>query len=180
MYLTPNYERFTVPCYIDGQSSSVFVRKASAWELRKAAETELLKYTSKIDQQSLYNEAQEAFQALNQYCADRFDDESRQSLKEPTILDAAWFAYTDLLWNIDYRCWADSGLVDILLGNKAILDVYDGLDLVHSWSSVPLPERYVFLEESLLSDEKHRISKTRMPLFYEERRERNWLHPTRA
>jgi len=146
MYLTPNFERFTVPCYIDSQSSSSVVRAVSTFELRKAAETELLKHSPTINQQALYDEAREAFQALNEYCSER---PCAYSEKEATLVDAALFSYTDLLWSIEYDCWADSGLVDILLSNGSILDLYDALDTKSNWWRVPMPERYTTLEQQL-------------------------------
>jgi len=160
MYLTPNFERFTVPCYIDSQSSSSVVRAVSTFELRKAAETELLKHSSTINQQALYDEAREAFQALNEYCLER---SSQYSEKEATLLDAALFSYTDLLWSIEYKCWADSGLVDILLSNGSILDSYDALDTKYNWWRVPLPERYITLERQLPSINESLDLKLRRP-----------------
>ena len=158
MYLTPNFNRFTVPCYVESQSSSSIVRAVSTFELRKAAETELLKHAPTINQQSLYDDAREAFQALNEYCTERSGEYAAQ---EATILDAALFAYTDLLWSIEYDCWADCGLVDILLSNSSILDAYDALDTKYSWWRIPLPERYVMLEQQLPSMDKSPHLKSR-------------------
>lgn len=147
MYLTPNFELFTVPCYINTQSSSPIVRAMNTYELRKAAEMELLKYSPKIDRQSLYDEARHAFRALNWYCNNKFyvlDD------RNPTLLDAAIFAYTCLLWDIDYGCWADNELVTILHESEWILKVYDLLFQEHGLvSKLPLSEHYVVLEQSL-------------------------------
>lgn len=174
MYLTPNFERFTVPCYIDSQSSSSVVRKVCAWELRKAAETELLKHSPRVDQQTLYDEAREAFQALNQYCQEKASSGGRN---ESTVLDAALFAYTDLLWSIQYECWADAGLVDILLENEAILDFYDSMGKAYQFWEVPKPERYAALEKTLLDERgdpnsKHPRSKAtrRRPAYAQQRK----------
>lgn len=168
MYLTPNFERFTIPCYVDPQSSSSFVRAICAWDLRKAAETELLKHYSKIDQQSLYNEAREAFQALNQYCA---ENTKGNAGSKPTVLDATLFAYTDLLWCIEYECWADSELIDILMNNEAILNAYDALDEKYEWWRVPMPEQYIALERSLQSTRPHVDARSkRRPILADQRR----------
>jgi len=147
MYLTPNFELFTVPCYINAQSSSSLVRAMSTYELRKAAETELLKYSPKIDQQSLYDEARDAFRALDWYCREKIH--ILEDLK-PAFLDAAIFAYTSLLWDIDYGCWVDSGLVDILNESEWILKVYDLLFQEYGLANkLPLPEHYAVLEQSI-------------------------------
>lgn len=143
MYLTPNFERFTVPCYIDAQSSSLAVRAACAWGLRRAAETELRKHSEIIDQKTIYDEAREAFSALNQWASEEWQ---RVGERQPKLLDAAVFAYTDLLWGIDANCWADDGLVSILRANDAILDFYDSIDQHIDWQKVPRPERYLELE----------------------------------
>jgi metaxin len=169
MYLTPNFERFTVPCYISAQSSSSVVRAISTWDLRKAAESELLKHTSKISQQSLYSEAREAFQALNRYCAENISSNPK---RQPTILDAALFAYTDLLWSIEYDCWADSEMIDLLMSNEAILDTYDALDEKHQSWRVPMPEQYIALERSqLVAQERVSLKTRRRPIHANQRRQ---------
>lgn len=173
MYLTPNFELFTVPCYIDTQSSSLIVRAMNTHELRKAAEMELLKYSPKIDQQSLYDEARQAFWALDWYCNNKFyvlND------RKPTLLDAAIFAYTCLLWDIDYGCWADNGLVTILHESVWILKVYDLLFQEHGLATkLPLSEHYVVLEQSLGALERPSSMNTtyKVPASFTKRRAHN-------
>jgi metaxin len=170
MYLTPNFELFTVPCYINTQSSSPIVRAVSTHELRKAAEIELLKFSPKIDRQNLYDEARHAFWALNWYCNNKFyvlND------RKPTLLDAAIFAYTCLLWDIDYGCWADNGLVTILHESVWILKVYDLLFQEHGLASkLPLSEHYAVLEQSLraLDQEGSTNITYKMPASFNQRR----------
>jgi len=170
MYLTPNFELFTVPCYINPQSSSPIVRAMSTHELRKAAEMELLKYSPKIDRQSLYNEARQAFWALNWYCNQKFyvlND------RKPTLLDAAIFAYTCLLWDIDYGCWADNGLVAILHESVWILKVYDLLFQEHGLASkLPLSEHYAVLEQSLKELDRQDLTNItyKVPALFSKRR----------
>lgn len=141
----------------------------SAWDLRKAAESELLKHTFKISQQCLYSEAREAFQALNQYCAENISSNPK---RQPAILDAALFAYTDLLWSIEYDCWADSELIDLLMGNEAILDTYDTLDEKYQWWRVSMPEHYIALERSLFDTQEQAASKTKRRPVHAHRRRR--------
>ena len=170
MYLTPNFELFTVPCYINTQSSSPIVRASNTHELRKAAEMELLKYSPKIDRQSLYDEARHAFWALDRYCHNKFYVVND---RKPTLLDAAIFAYACLLWDIDYGCWADNELVDILRKSAWILKVYDLLFQEHGLTSrLPVSEHYVVLEQSLKA--LHRPGLTnityKVPAAFTERR----------
>jgi metaxin len=146
MYLTPNFERFTVPCYINSQTSSSVVRAVSARELRRAAETELLKHCPIIDQQTIYNEAKLAFRALNQWSIERIKE---VHTSEATLLDAAVLAYVILLWYIDGECWADAELVDILKENEDLFDYSESMTQEYRWWEVPLPERYGELEEEL-------------------------------
>jgi metaxin len=111
MYLTPNFEKFTVPSYIDTQSSSSFIRIINAWELRSAASAELEKHTPLVDVDGLYLEADEAYAALDNLMSRM---QSSKSGEKPSLLEATLFAYLFLLLETPYSSWADSRLVDIV------------------------------------------------------------------
>ena len=111
MYLTTNFDRFTVPSYIGTQSSSSFIRVINAWELRKAAGTELSKHTPLVDVDGLYLEADEAFAALDSLMTRK---EKHDAVGKPSLLEATLFAYLFLLLETPYSFWADTRLVDIV------------------------------------------------------------------
>jgi metaxin len=114
MYLTPNFTKLTLPCYIHPQSTSPIINAFSASELQSAARNELLKYTPKIDERAIYAEADEAFKALDTFL-------KRDVERAPTtLLDAAVFSYTFLLLELGEEGWADDRLAAIVRGCEAL------------------------------------------------------------
>jgi hypothetical protein len=114
MYLTPNFTKLTLPCYILPQSTSAIINAFSASDLRSAAQNELLKLTPKIDERAIFAEAEEAFRALDTYL-------KRDPERTPTtLLDAAVFSYTFLLLELGEEGWADARLASIVKDCKAL------------------------------------------------------------
>jgi metaxin len=111
MYLTPNFEKFTVPSYIGTQSSSSFIRVINAWELRSAARAELKKHYPLVDEEGLYLEADQAFAALDNVLKRK---SKIHSSGKPSLLEATAFAYLFLLLETPYGAWADTRLVDLV------------------------------------------------------------------
>jgi hypothetical protein len=111
MYLTPNFYTFTVPCYIGGQSASSFIQFISAWELRREARLELLKYKPKVDVEGLYAAAELALCSLDNLIGrrKRIDTEGK-----PSLLEATLFAYLFLLLELPLQKWADPRLVELV------------------------------------------------------------------
>jgi len=110
MYLTPNFEKITVHCYINNQSTSPIIQTFSARELRNAAREELLKYRPVIDESAIYLEAEQALKALAEYVTGHIESDQ----KPTSVLDATVFAYTYLLLELEHRVWADKRLINIV------------------------------------------------------------------
>jgi metaxin len=114
MYLTPNFTKITIPCYIYPQSTSPIINAFSASDLRSAAQNELLKYTPKIDERAVFAEAEEAFKAIDTFL-------KQNGERTPTtLLDAAVFSYTFLLLELRDEGWADGRLAEIVRGCKGL------------------------------------------------------------
>jgi metaxin len=111
MYLTPNFEALTVPSYIGSQSSSAVVNILSAWELRQAARHELEKHSPKIDPESLYEDADRAFCALDNLMTRK---RQQNTPGRPSLLEASLFSYLFLLLELPQDKWADGRLVELL------------------------------------------------------------------
>ncbi|KAF2087861.1 putative mitochondrial outer membrane protein [Saccharata proteae CBS 121410] len=109
LYLTPNNITIAEPMYIHPTSSNPIVRAAIMQELCRAAEAELLKYGPVIDAETLYREAEEAFDALETTLG---DGEWFFGAKQPGLVDASVFAYTHLLLDNPAAGWKDSRLRD--------------------------------------------------------------------
>ncbi|KAF1944029.1 hypothetical protein EJ02DRAFT_452871 [Clathrospora elynae] len=119
VYLSPNSNTIAEPLYILPTSRNSLVRLTIARELRIAAQTELLKFSTYINDETLYNQAEEAFAALETLLGrdDWFFGASR-----PGLFDASVFAYTHLL--LDERLakgWADTRLRDTLMSRKRLI-----------------------------------------------------------
>jgi metaxin len=112
MYLTPNFDILTVPSYIGSQSSSAIVNLLSAWELKQAARSELLKQSPKIDEESLYEDADRALCALDNIMKRR---QEQNAPGRPSLLEASLFSYLFLLLELPQEKWADRRLVDLLM-----------------------------------------------------------------
>jgi len=84
--------------YINPTSSNTFVRFALMRQLKNAARDELLKYSSIIDEDDLYADAKQAFQALSTLLG---DNNHFFGTDQPNLFDAGVFAYTHLLLDIN-------------------------------------------------------------------------------
>lgn len=119
IYLSPNATTIAEPLYILPTSRNSFVRLTIARELRLAAEKELLKFTTVINDETLYNQAEEAFAALETLLGkdDWFFGASR-----PGLFDASVFAYTHLLLDDSLgKGWVDTRLRDALMSRKRLI-----------------------------------------------------------
>lgn len=119
IYLSSNFTSIAEPLYILPTSSNSFVRLTIARELRLAAEKELLKFASTISAEALYNQAEEAFTALDSLLG---DNEWFFGADTPGLFDASVFAYTHLL--LDDRLgkgWLDARLRDTLTSRQHLV-----------------------------------------------------------
>ena len=119
IYLSHNRTTIAEPLYILSSSRNSFVRLTIARELRQAAETELLKFSSIINDETLYNQADEAFAALEMLLG---KDDWFFGAKRPGLFDASVFAYTHLLL-VDSlgKGWVDTRLRDALKERKRLV-----------------------------------------------------------
>lgn len=116
VYLSPNSTTLSEPLYILSTSLNPFVRLTVAQELRRAAENELLKFSTVIDAAELYGQAAEALTALDTALG---EDKWFFGAKEPGLLDATVFSYTHLLMDKALgKGWVDTRLRDALLLKK--------------------------------------------------------------
>ncbi|KAF1933320.1 uncharacterized protein M421DRAFT_194205 [Didymella exigua CBS 183.55] len=119
IYLSNNFTSIAEPLYILPTSSNPFVRLTIARELRLAAENELLKFSATVSAETLHNQAEEAFTALDLLLG---DDEWFFGAETPGLFDASLFAYTHLL--LDDRLgkgWLDSRLRDMLMSRQHLV-----------------------------------------------------------
>ncbi|UPX15023.1 uncharacterized protein EKO05_0005491 [Ascochyta rabiei] len=119
IYLSHNFTSIAEPLYILPTSSNPFVRLTIARELRLAAEKELLKHLAVISAETLYNQAEEAFTALESLLG---DDEWFFGAERPSLFDASVFAYTHLL--LDHglgKGWLDTRLRDTLTSRQRLV-----------------------------------------------------------
>jgi metaxin len=141
MYLTPNFDKFTVPSYIGTQSSSAFIRIINAWELRSAARAELKKHSPVVDADGLYQDADQAFAALENVLKrkNRMADAENRA---PSLLEATAFAYLFLLLETLYTAWADTRLVDVVRKYPELEKVEVALNASHFGALKP-PQLYL-------------------------------------
>ncbi|KAI4630395.1 hypothetical protein J4E80_001330 [Alternaria sp. BMP 0032] len=112
VYLSPNFTTIAEPLYILPSSRNPFVRLTISRELRLAAETELLKFSSIINDETLYNQADEAFATLETLLG---KDDWFFGAQRPGLFDASVFAYTHLLLDEQLgKGWVDTRLRDAL------------------------------------------------------------------
>ena len=118
LYLIPsNFAAVAKPLYILPTSSNTFVHLSLSYNLREAAEAELLKQSTIIDVKALYRECESAFSALSELLG---DDQFFFSGERPGLFDASVFAYTHLL--LDERMgWKERRMVDILRGYENLV-----------------------------------------------------------
>jgi hypothetical protein len=118
MYLTANFYTYTVPSYISVHSTSPFIRWFNAWELRREARRELLKYTPKIDVEGLYAAAELALMSF----ASIIDRRKHAAGKgKPSLLEATLFSYLFLLLELPHGRWADARLVELVHKHQTLV-----------------------------------------------------------
>ncbi|KAK5632084.1 hypothetical protein RRF57_007798 [Xylaria bambusicola] len=112
LYLSPANLGLLTQLYIAPTTSSPPVRATILYQLRHAAESEILKSTSRdaIIPTYLYHEAREAFRALNTVLA---DEEWFFGSRTPGLFDATVFSYTHLILH-DELPWGNRRMNDIL------------------------------------------------------------------
>ncbi|KAF2438583.1 hypothetical protein P171DRAFT_467230 [Karstenula rhodostoma CBS 690.94] len=116
VYLSSNATSLAEPLYILPTSSNPFVRLATAGDLRRAAENELLKFSAIIDAEELHRQAEEAFEALETALG---NDSWFFGASQPGLFDASVFSYTHLLMDHNLgNGWTDTRLRDALLKRK--------------------------------------------------------------
>lgn len=119
MYLSQNFTTIAEPLYILPTSRNPFVRLAISRELRLAAEAELAKFSSIISDETLYNQASEAFAALEMLLG---KDDWFFGAQRPGLFDASVFAYTHLLLDDKLgKGWVDTRLRDALMACKRLV-----------------------------------------------------------
>ena len=119
LYLSPNATCIAEPLYILPASSNPFVRLVLARQVRQAAAQELLNFSSVIDAETLYDQAEEAFAVLDAVLGnnDWFFGAAR-----PGLFDASVFAYTHLLLDDDLgKGWIDTRLRYALLPRDRLI-----------------------------------------------------------
>ncbi|KAL2038174.1 hypothetical protein N7G274_009122 [Stereocaulon virgatum] len=109
LYLSPpNFDAIAFPLYIAPSTTNTLVRITISHQLRAAAEAELLKQSSRIDVEAIYQESEKAFAALSDLLG---DDEYYFKEKKPGLFDASVFAYTNLLLDKGLG-WRDTRMVN--------------------------------------------------------------------
>ncbi|RKF81946.1 Metaxin-1 [Golovinomyces cichoracearum] len=107
LYLEPrNFYGVAYPLYVSSVSSNPLVQSSISYQLRAAAEAELLKYSPVIDTVDLYSEADKAFEALSTLLG---NDAWFFGNKNPALFDASVFAYSQLLLDEDME-WKETKL----------------------------------------------------------------------
>ncbi len=125
IYISSNFTSIAEPLYILPASSNSFVRLTTARELRLAAEKELLKFSSVFDAETLYNQAEEAFTALDSLLG---DDKWFFGAESPGLFDASVFAYTQLLLDDGLgKGWLDTRLRDTLMPRQRLIAHRDNI-----------------------------------------------------
>ncbi|KAI1318596.1 hypothetical protein F5Y16DRAFT_117097 [Xylariaceae sp. FL0255] len=121
LYLSPANTRLLSSLYIEPVSSSRPVRGTLLYQLRQAAETEILRSTSRqaVDPAALYRDAREAFDALNTVLGS--EDEWFFGSAEPGLFDAFVFSYTHLLLREDLK-WENKRLTEMLEQFPGLVD----------------------------------------------------------
>lgn len=119
IYLSQNFTSIAEPLYILSTSSNPFVRLTIARELRLAAEKELLKFSVIVSAETLYDQAEEAFTALDSLLG---DNEWFFGAEKPGLFDASVFAYTHLLLDDGLgKGWLDTHLRDTLMSRQRLI-----------------------------------------------------------
>ncbi|KAF2126615.1 hypothetical protein P153DRAFT_297698 [Dothidotthia symphoricarpi CBS 119687] len=119
VYLSHNSTSIAEPLYILPTSTNPFVRLTIARDLRLAAENELLKFSTVVNAETLHNQAEEAFAALETLLG---DNRWFFGASGPGLFDASVFAYTHLLLDAKLgKGWVDTRLRDALISRKHLV-----------------------------------------------------------
>lgn len=95
------------------------MRLSTARSLGAAASTELLKHSAVINAQDLYEQAEEAFAALEMALS---NDKWFFGATKPSLFDASVFAYTHLLLDDSLgNGWVDTRLRDAVRSRKNLV-----------------------------------------------------------
>ncbi|KAI1336724.1 hypothetical protein F5Y15DRAFT_193004 [Xylariaceae sp. FL0016] len=133
LYLSHSNTKLLTQLYVAPTSTSQVVRSTVLYQLRRAAESEILRSISRprIDPAALYKGAAEAFEALNTVLADGpwFFDSA-----QPGLFDATVFSYTHLLLS-DSLLWENRQLTEILEGFPALIEHRNRI-LRRCWGSI--------------------------------------------
>ncbi|KAK6089100.1 hypothetical protein SCUP234_00304 [Seiridium cupressi] len=120
LYLSSANRRLLSHLYVTPLSASMLVQTTVRYQLRRAAEAEILQSagTTSVDPVALYRDTEQAFDALAAALgsSDWFFGNSG-----PGLFDAALFAYTHLLLD-DSLPWADTRLTDSLQKFQTLVD----------------------------------------------------------
>lgn len=114
LYIDPsNFENSARRLYIESVSTSGFIRAITAFQLRRAATTELIRSSASghIDGNAIMDEAQEALETLSTMLGDK---DWFFSADEPGLFDASVFAYTHLLLDDKTMRWRQNRLAIML------------------------------------------------------------------
>jgi len=113
LYLNPSNTSLLQRLYIAPCSSNPFVQMTIAYQLRRAAETELVKASASnvLVEDDIMKDAEEAFEALASLLGE--DDQWFFGQEKPGLFDASVFAYTHLLLDEAMR-WQENRLGSML------------------------------------------------------------------
>lgn len=118
LYLEPaNFTAVAKKLYIAPSSANPLVGSAIAYQLKKAAQDELLKLNAYVSAEELLEEAKEAFAALETLLG---GDEWFFGGVRPGLFDAGVFAYTYLLLD-EGMGWMRGELGDVVRGHAALV-----------------------------------------------------------
>ncbi|KAI0107159.1 hypothetical protein GGR51DRAFT_157757 [Nemania sp. FL0031] len=120
LYLSPANASILAKLYITPTTTSGLVRATLAYQLRHAAEREILRSTGKdaVDPAALYQGAREAFSALDAVLG---DERWFFGSKVPGLFDATVFSYTHLLLD-ESLAWGNRRLSEILQDYPGLVD----------------------------------------------------------
>ncbi|KAI0024258.1 hypothetical protein F4780DRAFT_654746 [Xylariomycetidae sp. FL0641] len=132
LYISPSNTALLTQLYIAPVSGSQPVRATLLYQMRHAAESQILKSTNRtaVDPTALYKGAKEAFEALQAVLGDGpwfFGG------AQPGLFDATVFAYTHLLLD-EQMTWGDRRLTEILKEFPSLVQHRDRIYQEH-WGS---------------------------------------------
>ncbi|KAI0134758.1 putative mitochondrial outer membrane protein [Xylariales sp. AK1849] len=133
LYLSQANSQLLKDLYIAPVSTSWAVQTTVLYQLRRAAEAEILQSAGATvaDPSTLYRGAEQAFEAL---AAALGSDDWFFGNSGPGLFDAALFAYTHLLLDASLK-WEDTRLKDALQRNTSLVNHRDRI-LVKCWPSM--------------------------------------------